>query len=174
MHDYTDQIVDLLGASQASCSHSWEPVEAAIGTTIPADYKKLVDKTGAILIDGWLCIFEPDSGKRHADLGVLVREREQAWQRFREFNVELPSAYFETGHRLIAFGAVEANYFLWHVRPGVPADDWGVVIVDADLEDWYEFEMSATECIYKILVGQIELEPFEGLFLGPEHSFAKL
>lgn len=88
---------------------------------------------------------------------------------FREAGVELREIYFSAGSRLIAFASIEANYFYWWARPGVSPDDWGVVVVDADLEAWYELDVSATERIYKVLVGEILLDPFDDLFGGSEH-----
>lgn len=117
----------------------------------------------------WLCLFGPDSGNRNSGIALLVQERERAWIEFRESGIELPGKYFTAGSRLLAFAAVEANYFVWHARPGAAPEDWGVVIVDADLEEWYELDLSATECIYRVLVGEIELDPFEDLFGGLEH-----
>ncbi|MEV0807605.1 hypothetical protein [Micromonospora sp. NPDC050200] len=141
---------------------------------MPRDYKDLIDRVGAVLIDESLCLFEPGGREGYTDLGVLIEERESSWSRFAEVGVELPDQYFREGRRLVAFAAVEANYFFWKVLPGVPADQWGVVIVDAELEDWLEYDMTATECIYKLLGGQIELEQFEGLFDGPEHAYRPL
>lgn len=129
----------------------------------------LIDRTGPVIVDEWLCLFGPSDDNSGADLAVLVAERERAWARFREAGIELRETYFADGARLLAFAAVESNYFYWHVRPGVPEQDWPVVIVDADLEAWYELEMSATECVYRILVGELRLDPFEDLFGGLEH-----
>ncbi|HEX6682144.1 MAG TPA: hypothetical protein VF062_05090 [Candidatus Limnocylindrales bacterium] len=49
------------------------------------------------------------------------------------------------------------------------ADDWSVVFVDADLDGWPEFDISATECIYRVLTGDISLYQFDDLFGGTKH-----
>jgi hypothetical protein len=172
MSDFSMQITDLLGLNRAPSPRQWGSIEATLGGAIPADYKSLIDYSGAIVIDECLSLFEPQSDDRHSDLLILIQERERAWSRLRSVGVELPERYFENGYRLLSFAAVEANYFFWREKPGESADEWGVVIVDADVEEWYEIEMSATECIYKILTGELELDPFEDLFSGPHHVTA--
>lgn len=169
MRSFADQVIELLGVSARQIPYSWEAAESDIGVALPDDYKSLIGRTGPIIVDQWLCLFGPDSGNRNSGIALLVQERERAWIEFRESGIELPGKYFTAGSRLLAFAAVEANYFVWHARPGVATEDWGVVIVDADLEEWYELDLSATECIYRVLVGEIELDPFEDLFGGLEH-----
>jgi hypothetical protein len=170
VRDFTDQIIELLGASVRTVPYSWDAVETAIGAMLPSDYKALLDRTGPIIIDDWLCLYGPDRHDRNLDIASLVEDREEAWVSFREAGVDLPERYFTAGSRLLAFAAVESNYFFWHAQPFTAPDDWSVVIVDADLEEWYEFDLSATECLYMILVGDIQLYPSEGLFEGPEHT----
>jgi hypothetical protein len=169
MQNFADRLVDLLDAPVRQAPYSWHAVEEAIGQPLPDDYKELIDRIGAVVVDEWLCLFGPDRSSRSSDIAALVDERERAWATFRGSGIELPGRYFANGGRLLAFAAVEANYFYWHAQDGVPAKDWGVVIVDADLEDWYEFDISATECLYKVLVGELQLEPFDDLFGGPMH-----
>jgi hypothetical protein len=54
---------------------------------------------------------------------------------------------------------------------GKPEDEWGVLFVDADFENWLEFYMSATEFIYNILSGQLRLSVFDEYFLDPPHTY---
>lgn len=44
-----------------------------------------------------------------------------------------------------------------------------MVFVDADLDGWPEFDISATECIYRVLTGDISLYQFDDLFGGTKH-----
>lgn len=172
MQNFAGSVIDLLGVSEREVPYSWDAAEAAIGVRLPGDYKELIDRLGAVIIDEWLCLFGPESANRNSDIALLIEERERAWVKFRQSGIELPRKYFVEGGRLLAFAAVEANYFFWHARSHVASEEWGIVIVDADLEGWYEFNLSATQCIYKVLVGEIQLDPFEDLFGGLEHRVA--
>ncbi|MFF5081579.1 hypothetical protein ACFY36_31410 [Actinoplanes sp. NPDC000266] len=170
MRNFASSLVDLLGVPERAEPYSWDAVEAAAGLRMPGDYKEMIDRTGAVIVDDWLCLFGPEPGNRSSDIAALMREREHAWAKFRESGVEMPRKYFVEGSKLLAFAAIEDNYFFWHAKETVAPEAWSVVFVDADLEGWYDFELSATECMYKVLVGEIRLEPFDDLFGGTDHS----
>ncbi|QGN49241.1 hypothetical protein GKC29_22070 [Micromonospora sp. WMMC415] len=175
MRDLSSEIIDLLSPRPVPSEWQWERAESEIGARVPRDYKALVAGLGgACIVDDCLCLFEPDSRETHKDFANLVAERDSAWQHIRARGLRpVPEKYFSEGNRLIAFALVEANYFYWIASPDKPEDQWGVLIVDADLEDWYEFGMSATECIYNILVGEIEFPVFEGLFDDSPHAYSR-
>jgi len=42
-------------------------------------------------------------------------------------------------------------------------EEWPVVFVDEDVETWFDLDISATECIYQVLVGELRLDPFDDL-----------
>jgi hypothetical protein len=170
MNNFADRVASLFGESTKRAHHSWDAVEAAIGTRLPADYKELIDRTGPVIIDKWLCLYGPSDADSSSSIVGSVADREDAWAEFREAGIELPERFFASGGRLLAFAAIESNYFYWHARPGVAADDWGVVFVDADLDGWHEFDISATECIYRVLTRDIQLYQFDDLFEGPQHK----
>ncbi|WP_139131507.1 hypothetical protein [Micromonospora halophytica] len=164
-----DGVFDLLDIPAREIPFAWDAAESVIGARLPLDYKELIDRTGAVIVDGWLCLFGPAGESNESNIALVIDERERAWVKFRQSGIELPIRYFVEGSRLLAFAAVEANYFFWRARDGVAPEEWGVVIADADLEGWYDFDLSATECIYQVLVGDIDLDPFEDLFGGTEH-----
>ncbi|GHJ47416.1 hypothetical protein Cs7R123_47580 [Catellatospora sp. TT07R-123] len=170
MNDYSDRLVELLGVADDVVDCGWEPTEAEIGRPVPADYKRLISHTGSAALDDHLTVFAPHTSDE-VDLAALVRERDAAWEHLRAGGAtDLPERFFTEGRRLIAFAGVNAAYLYWNARDGVRPEDWGVVIVDADLDNWYELEMSATECLYRVLTGEIEFAPFMGLFGRRGHS----
>ncbi len=59
---------------------------------------------------------------------------------------------------------VDAHYLYWHARSGVPADEWGVVVNDADVARWRDFDLSATESLYRLLRGDLAPDIFLDLF----------
>ncbi|GAA0568009.1 hypothetical protein GCM10010172_60270 [Paractinoplanes ferrugineus] len=171
MENYADRLANLLGVADDAASCSWEAVEEEIGSPLPGDYKELIDHTGSAVFDDRLSVFAPSSSEE-TDLASLIKERDWAWEYLRE-DVDLPERFFTEDRRLIAFAAIDACYFYWDARDGSAPEDWGVVIVDGDLQNWFELPLSATECLYKILVGEIELPPFEGFFGSAEHSVGR-
>ncbi|WP_433047746.1 SMI1/KNR4 family protein [Dactylosporangium sp. CS-033363] len=169
MENFADRLAALLGVAQDVVPLSWESAEEVIGRPVPSDYIDLISHTGSASLDDWLTVFGPNPSS-DVDLASLIEERESAWDYFREHGIQLPGRFFVEGRRLIAFAVVESTYFYWDSRDDLDPDAWGVVIVDGELDNWFEIAMPATECLYKVLVGEIELPPFEGLPLDADHS----
>jgi hypothetical protein len=172
VESYADRLVTLLGVAGQRVDCSWDSVEERIGGSIPGDYKEFVGHTGSAVLDDQLTVFAPNESDE-VDIASFVETRTWAWEYLRAGGVEMPERFFVEGRRLIAFAAVEANYFYWDARDGVAPEDWGVVLVDGDLQHWFEFDMTATECLYMILVGEITPDPFAGMFGGAEHSVGR-
>jgi hypothetical protein len=172
MESFADRLVELLGVTGDLVPCSWESTEREIGSVVPGDYKELVAHTGSAVLDNWLTIFAPNPSSE-VDLASLVKERDWAWEYLREGGVELPEQFFSKERRLIAFAAVDAAYFYWDAKSDVDPEAWGVVIVDGDLQNWYELNSSATECIYKLLLGEVALAPFDSIVRSSEHDVGR-
>jgi hypothetical protein len=170
---YVDLLDELLDGERRRPPLDWQATEVAVGAAIPADYRELIERIGAGVVDDWLRIYGPQPDNLYVDLAQIVRDRDEAWATFREY-VDLPERYFADGHRLLAFASVEENWFLWHLVPDVPPEQWGVVFVDADMEGWHDFDMNASACLYEVLTGAISLEYLENYFPGPRHQFTPM
>lgn len=169
MNNFAGSLAELLGVVDDVVDCSWDSAERGIGRPLPGDFKEFVGHTGSVVLDDRLTVFAPNSS-RDVDIAALVQERDSAWEHLRDGGVDLPGQYFAEGRRLIAFAAVDAAYFFWDSRDGVAPEEWGVVIVDGDVQNWYEFEASATEVLYRTLVAEIDIPPFRGLFGRSEHD----
>ncbi len=150
----------------------WDYVEADIGYSAPRDYKNLIDAIGAGVIDDSLCIYGVDRIDRDGNLLELVRLCDDAWEDYRTAGVVLPERYF-SGVRLIPFGSAEGNYFYWIATESVSADDWNVVFVDVDLQNWYEYDLMATEFIRRLLTAEIEPPTLAGIFGLKHHKMER-
>jgi hypothetical protein len=171
MENYANRLATLLGIAGDPASVSWDAVEEQIGSALPSDYKEMASRTGTAVLDDRLTIFAPHESEE-LDIGAMIKERDWAWDFLRE-DVYLPDRFFADGRRLIVFAAIDACYFFWDARDGVAPEEWGVVIVDGDLQNWFELPLSATECLYNVLVGDIELPPSDGFLGAAEHSIGR-
>ncbi len=172
--DFSAEIVELLTPRPVPSEWRWERAEAEIGACIPSDYKALIAALGGYaVLDDCLGLFEPDSRMTESDIAKLVAERDAVWRYLKDRGLRVlpPKYFFDEGVRLIPFALSEANYFYWIAVSGCPEDEWGVLFVDADFEDWLEFDMSATEFIYSILSGQLKLSVFDEYFLDLPYTY---
>ncbi|WP_436536091.1 hypothetical protein [Actinoplanes sp. HUAS TT8] len=174
MANFSQQVLGIIGTRSSFGARGWETAESAVGISFPSDYKQLIDSIGPVLVDDWLCLYGPGEAGSPGSIVDVIWERDGAWDTLRQAGIDLDDSYFLPGIRLIAFAAVEATYFYWEAILDADPDSWGVVIVDDDVENWYRFDISATECIYGVLEGSILLDPFDDLFGRGEHRAVSL
>ncbi|MEH1130829.1 hypothetical protein [Micromonospora sp. CPCC 206061] len=130
----------LVGGASAGGAE-WSLVEAALGVTLPADYKRFVDAYGAGLIDGHVTVCAPDAPREWADLlqhNTWAQEcvrldfagpdsNCEDWQlgdpsHWEPDRADVPP-WFESGDDLISWGHTgNGDLLFWHVKPGTCQD----------------------------------------------------
>ncbi|KUL34250.1 SMI1/KNR4 family protein [Actinoplanes awajinensis] len=175
MRDLSEEIIELISPPPTPSELRWERAEAEIGARIPSDYKALLAGLGgAGEFDECLCLFEPDSRLTGWDLANLVAERDAVWQYLKDRGrTELPEKYFNKNVRLIPFALSEQNVFYWIALSGRLEDESAVLFVNADIDDWLEFDKSATEVIYDLLHRRIRHYVFDEYFSDLPHTYER-
>jgi hypothetical protein len=182
------ELDELLGLTPSKTAHDWSEAEAALGVTLPADYKRFIDAHGPGVVDDHLVV--NGIGGRYD----LVEENQLAWSSVRiDFGgpdnwsedaqwrlgdashwtpdrADVPD-WFEPGDDLIAWGSTgNGDLLLWHVRPGVPADDWTVVLKERG-PYWERFDGGFAATLAGLLAGDLQ-SYYLSSWLGGPHSYA--
>jgi hypothetical protein len=171
----------------------WAAVEAALGTALPGDYKRFVEAYGAGSIDDHLTVYAPDGPDAPA-WADLVRHNGEAEESVRvdfggpdndsgdwhlgdasQWDPErrdVPS-WFEPGDNLVAWGSTDnGDKLFWHVKPGVPADEWPVVFKEEG-PYWERYGVGFSAALVGLLTGEIRSEYLSD-WLGGLHSYTSL
>ncbi len=175
MRDLSKEIIEMISPLPTPVGLRWERAEAEIGARIPSDYKALVAGLGgAGEFDECLCLFEPDSRVTGWDFANLVAARDAIWQHLEDRGRrELPKKYFNQKVRLIPFALSEQNVFYWIAVSGRLEGEWSVLFVNADIDDWLEFDKSATEVIFDLLHRRITHYVFDDYFSDLPHTYER-
>ncbi|WP_245674082.1 MULTISPECIES: SMI1/KNR4 family protein [Actinoplanes] len=166
----------------------WSAVEAELGVTLPGDYKAFIDAYGPGSVDDHLQVCAPGAPEEWVDLvehnsyahectgleffgpGNWRREWSMGdasrWTPGRE---DVP-AWFEPGDDLISWGHTGNGDFLyWHVRPGVPPDDWPVVFKERG-PLWEQYGSGFATALADLLTGVLQSWYLSSRLGGP-HSY---
>ncbi|MEH1130709.1 hypothetical protein [Micromonospora sp. CPCC 206061] len=191
--DATEDLAGILGlpslAGAASAGGAeWSLVEAALGVTLPADYKRFVDAYGAGLVDDHVTVCAPHAPHEWAD---LVRHNTWAQECVRldfagpdsysedwylgdpshwEPNHEDVPPWFEPGDNLVSWGHTgNGDLLFWHVKPGVAAGDWPAVLKEEG-PYWEQYGVGFSAALAGLLTGEIQSE-YLSHWLGGPHSY---
>jgi hypothetical protein len=133
----------------------WAAVEEALGTLLPADYKRLVETYGGGLFGDTLWLLEPGCPDPMYDLLAQTAEREEILAGFWEAGEDKPSELEEPGTRLVPWAYAEgAGHFLyWLVRPGTEPEQWTVLLNEGRGPLWDAYPMSCGQFLLEVLSG---------------------
>ncbi|MFD8788497.1 SMI1/KNR4 family protein [Kitasatospora sp. NPDC059599] len=133
----------------------WAAVEEALGTALPADYKRLVRTYGGGLFGGTLWLLEPDCPEAMYDLVAQTAERAEILAELWEAGEEKPSELGEGDVRLVPWGYVEGagHVLYWLVRPGVEPEEWTVILNEGRGPFWEAHPVPCSRFLLDVVAG---------------------
>ncbi|MGI5197358.1 SMI1/KNR4 family protein [Streptomyces sp. CA-288835] len=149
----------------------WRLIEDEVGTSLPRDYKELIDTYGGGLFDNCLWLLEPGCANKHYDLLTEIRERAEAFELLWGHGEEKPSELEEEGSRVIPWATTENGEFVfWLARFGQEPDTWTVMVNEGRGAEWEHHQMTCTSFLLAVLEGDVRSEILWELPVA-EHKF---
>ncbi|WP_327287415.1 SMI1/KNR4 family protein [Streptomyces sp. NBC_01198] len=134
----------------------WADAERRLGSALPADYRELVDTYGPREFAGHVRLRAPEGAGSGPGLIALnsgyFDELEDVW----EMNGEAPEE-IEEGATLVVWARTQdADTLNWLVRPGAEPEEWPVMVLNGDANEWETYPLSATAFLAGLLGGEID------------------
>ena len=154
----------------------WAAAERALGTALPADYRRLVDTYGDGIFDDTIWLLVPDSAYTDCDLRTQTTERGEILAHLWEFEPK-PAELLEEGARVLPWAFEEGTgaFLYWLARPGRLPDEWTVLYNEGRGPLWEHHDTGCLAFLLAVLTGTAETDYFGPLYdvLKPtEHRFA--
>lgn len=137
-------------------SVDWDEVEREIGLSLPSDYKALFPYEGRIFLGDLINIISPallkEEGEWYLDDAKTLREEDPE---------TAPYPLFPEPRGVFPWAVSTNNDVLWWRTLGEP-DEWTVIAQarDSRPEDWWPYELSATEFLAKLMTREIQCPVF--------------
>ncbi|QRX96445.1 SMI1/KNR4 family protein [Streptomyces noursei] len=144
---------------------AWAALEEELGVALPNDYKRIIDSYGPVELNGHLSLEHPATERWN--LAEQMRGTAQVWSEVSWEDVDLePDPCSSLGIPEIRFGtpdglihAVSTNggeaVFL---GKGVIRRNWRIFVALDD--EFYEYDMSFSEWLYRYLIGENMTGPY--------------
>jgi hypothetical protein len=176
---------EVLGLAPSTATVDWSQVEASLGVTLPRDYKQFVGAHGSGVIDDCVIVNgQHDLIEENRFARALVRmdfgdpdtwSEEAEWPlgdaaHWTPDRADVPD-WFQPGDDLVAWGSWVGSplHLFWHVRPGIPADGWTVVLKERG-PYWERFETGFTTTLAGLLTGDLQSRYLSRRLSGP-HTY---
>ncbi|MEV6758185.1 SMI1/KNR4 family protein [Streptomyces sp. NPDC051214] len=173
---YLRKVMAMLGEPPRTHQRkeSWQAIEEAIGTSLPVDYKEIVDGYGPLHINGHLYLHHPAT--EPWNLGKWMRDTAEAWSQI-EFDEDEPEGdpcaslgvselVFGTSDGLIPLFGTDRSEMVFYGPKA--AGGKGSLFVEPGEGEFFEYEMGVAEWFYRWLVGEHVTGPHGGVYYpGP-------
>ncbi|MEV3934829.1 hypothetical protein AB0K52_02440 [Glycomyces sp. NPDC049804] len=175
-----DEIRSLIGAgTRQGPPIDWEAPNRALGVTIPADFRELVDAIGPGRIGHDTLLLAPfatpvylDQVGRHFQ---RAEELEMIWEDELEFvpdELTKPEVFNEPGVRPVLWAASSLGFNLyWTVREGTDPASWQIAVDPARSGTWEFLPGPATSALLKLLRGELPTRYLFSLQDAEQHYF---
>lgn len=136
-------------------SGPWEPIEAALGKSLPQDYKDFVRLYGLGSFMEFLWVHVPDSLSPYVRFDAQIRAVRALFQDYEGFDQPL----WPTRGGLLVFGVTDfGDYLFWLTRG--PPDEWPVVVWGRGLQKFEAFECGLAAFLAGVAKNEIVPEDF--------------
>ena len=161
--DCLEELVALIPPPAGIKPHTeseWAEQEAKLGTTLPPDYKALIDRYGSGTFCSLLHIHSP------FETSTFFAAMESWLCQIYETAVDFSSnrldglVLFPEPDGVLYFAPDEVGGFLlW--KTGAASEEWTLIIADARLSTREEFSMTLTEFILRFAKNEIDTKKYE-------------
>ena len=154
----------------------WSEVSARLGTELPADYVELIEAYGGGQVDDYLYLLEPFCANESYDLVRAAAERAEAFELLWSGGETKPSFLDVRGQRLLPWASTDNGEFCyWLASPGVPPDEWPVVVNEGRGPEWEHFDLGCAAFLLAVMRRTVDSEILmDEDFPTDPHSFTPM
>jgi SUKH superfamily protein len=149
----------------------WGAVEAELGTPLPADYRRYVERYGSGRIHGFIWPCNPFTANRYLRLQNEIRHQLEGLRGTRAqfpewWNIPL----FPEEGGFLAWGKTDNGDSLQWVTRGAP-EEWTVVVTPAREPEFDRHACGMTDFLARVLTREVVCRVFPSSFPGPDPVF---
>ncbi|MEU6278742.1 SMI1/KNR4 family protein [Streptomyces sp. NPDC047028] len=166
-----DRLAELIPPFTPRRSRDWVTTERQLGTSLPDDYKDLVETYGGGVFDETIWLLDPECPDEDYNLLGQATERATAladlWQ-----TEPKPAALQEPEAQILPWAYVEDScmHLYWLRQPGQTPNEWTVILNEGRGPEWEHHAAQCATWLLSVLTGETDSEYFCDLPLG-SHRF---
>ncbi|MFD7104405.1 SMI1/KNR4 family protein [Streptomyces kasugaensis] len=179
---YLEALFTMLGkpACRYANPEAWAALEGDLGVALPTDYKRIIDGYGPVKLNGHLYLKHPAT--KDWNLAEEMRSTAHVWSEVSWDGVDLefdprsslgiPEIRFGTPDGLIYAVSTNGGGEAVFLGKGVTGRGWRIfVYLDGE---FYEYDMSFSEWLYRYLIGENMTGPYSSRFIPGPVKFESL
>ncbi|WP_443744652.1 SMI1/KNR4 family protein [Streptomyces sudanensis] len=144
----------------------WDRVEAALGMSLPQDYKELADRYGPGDFCDYLGVFHPHGATEFSHLTGPVPGRVRAYLR-KDYDQGTHPVPCDPDLLFVIGSTDNGEYIFWITEPKTDPDAWRIAVNEARGPRWYLHDGTLTDFLVAVLSGRVRVPQFPDSILDP-------
>ncbi|KPC78366.1 SMI1/KNR4 family protein [Streptomyces sp. NRRL S-4] len=170
MHPAVERLTELVAPGPPRF-RDWPAAERELGTTLPTDYRQLVETYGGGIFDETLWLLDPACPDDDYHLLAQAVRRAEILERLWEFEAR-PVQLEEPGTKVLPWAYIEGTgaMLYWLVKPEQEPDEWTVMFNEGRGPLWEHHHAHCASFLLAVLTRQGGTEYFPEL-PAAQHQF---
>lgn len=144
----------------AGTEQDWPEVERILGTTLPDDYKRLINAYGTGKFSQFLYVLNPFAQKTERNFWRIKNDILDAYRASRrQFPEDFPDPPFPELHGFLPWARTDNGNEIYWQTSGEP-DQWPIIMFESRRGSLERYELAPTEFITGLLSGGIKSNIF--------------
>ncbi|MFJ2774935.1 SMI1/KNR4 family protein [Streptomyces sp. NPDC087300] len=171
MHPAVERLTTLVPPPGPRRPRDWAVAEQRLGTSLPQDYKELVEAYGGGVFDETVWLLDPACPDEDYNLLDQASERAEVLANLWESEAK-PAQLQEDGAHVLPWAYIEGSGALlyWLRWPGQKPDEWTVMFNEGRGPEWEHHAQPCVLFLLSVLTGEADTKYFPG-FPPNDHQF---
>jgi len=164
IHPGVERLAELIPPATPRRPRDWADAERQLGTSLPDDYKELVETYGGGVFDETIWLLDPECPD--GDYNLLGQATERAAVLADLWQIEAkPTELQGPETQILPWGYVDDSgmYLYWLRRPGLTPSEWTVILNEGRGPEWEHHATQCTPYLLSILTGEADTKYFPDL-----------
>ncbi|MET9383188.1 SMI1/KNR4 family protein [Streptomyces sp. NPDC002928] len=160
--EWVSRVLETVAQDNLHLEIDWNAIEHELGTRLPDDFKELAESIGVGEFSEYLYVDTSDKLDDFSVLGDLASIRRALERRPVAVRVYEPYQIFTPGEvGLLPWGrAVQEGVEFYWLAGGENPSQWPILARLDPSEEWYRFDMTVSEFVFRMLTGDEKVSPF--------------
>ncbi|WP_037617505.1 SMI1/KNR4 family protein [Streptomyces aureus] len=165
MHPAVERLLKILPPGTPPRSRDWAAVERRLGTSLPDDYKDLVETYGGGVFDETVWLLDPECPDEDYNLLSQHTARAEILADLWRTEAKPTALQDEAEAQVVPWAYVEDSgaYLYWLRRPSQKPEEWTVLLNEGRGPEWESHAESCATFLLAVLTGEARTEYFPDL-----------
>ncbi|MFG2434628.1 SMI1/KNR4 family protein [Streptomyces sp. NPDC048508] len=172
MHPAVERLTEIIPPDAPRRSRDWATIEQQLGTSLPEDYKDLIETYGGGVFDESIWLLDPQCPDEDYNILAQATARAKVLANLWQTEAKPAELQNESAGQVLPWAYIEESgaYLYWLRQQGQKPNEWTVMLNEGRGPEWEHHSTQCSPFLLSVLTGEADTEYFPDLPLDT-HQF---